>query len=215
MNILIMGLPGSGKGTQSDLIVEKYNIKHLSTGNLFRKEIQQKTSLGEELNSYISTGNLVPDELTIRLLKEEINKPEYNNGFLLDGFPRTLNQAIELDKMLSEKEIKIDHILYLDIDEEVIVERLSNRIFCPTCQRTYHRLNNPSKLGEFCEDDNTKLIQREDDQEEKIKNRIEIAKKELKPILDFYQKQNLSIIKTEKTDSVEMIFSKIKEILND
>lgn len=215
MNILIMGLPGSGKGTQSDLIVDAYHVKHLSTGNLFRSEMQSGSALGEELASFINQGLLVPDELTIRLLKEEISKSEYQNGFLLDGYPRNLHQAEVLDEMLASINQQIDYVLYLDLPVEVIVNRLSGRLFCPTCQKTYHETFNPPRTAGVCDDDQTPLVKRDDDQPEKVQTRIEVSLDTMQAMLDYYQAQNkLSTISISQEDDVLCVFSKIKEVLN-
>lgn len=215
MNILIMGLPGSGKGTQSDLIVDTYQVKHLSTGNLFRSEMQSGSTLGKELASFINQGLLVPDELTIRLLKEEISKSEYQNGFLLDGYPRNLHQAEVLDEMLASINQQIDYVLYLDLPVEVIVNRLSGRLFCPTCQKTYHETLNPPTIAGVCDDDQTPLIKREDDQPEKVQTRIEVSLDTMQAMLDYYQAQNkLSTISISQEDDVACVFSKIEEVLN-
>lgn len=215
MNILIMGLPGSGKGTQSDLIVDTYHVKHLSTGNLFRSEMQSGSALGEELASFINQGLLVPDELTIRLLKEEISKSEYQNGFLLDGYPRNLHQAEVLDEMLASINQQIDYVLYLDLPVEVIVNRLSGRLFCPTCQKTYHETLNPPTIAGVCDDDQTPLVKRDDDQPEKVQTRIEVSLDTMQAMLDYYQAQNkLSTISISQEDDVACVFSKIQEVLN-
>lgn len=215
MNILIMGLPGSGKGTQSDLIVDTYHVKHLSTGNLFRSEMQSGSALGKELASFINQGLLVPDELTIRLLKEEISKSEYQNGFLLDGYPRNLHQAEVLDEMLASINQQIDYVLYLDLPVEVIVNRLSGRLFCPTCQKTYHETLNPPTIAGVCDDDQTPLVKREDDQPEKVQTRIEVSLDTMQAMLDYYQVQNkLSTISISQEDDVACVFSKIEEVLN-
>lgn len=215
MNILIMGLPGSGKGTQSDLIVDTYHVKHLSTGNLFRSEMQSGSALGKELASFINQGLLVPDELTIRLLKEEISKSEYQNGFLLDGYPRNLHQAEVLDEMLASINQQIDYVLYLDLPVEVIVNRLSGRLFCPTCQKTYHETLNPPTIAGVCDDDQTPLVKRDDDQPEKVQTRIEVSLDTMQAMLDYYQAQNkLSTISISQEDDVSCVFSKIEEVLN-
>lgn len=214
MNLIIMGLPGSGKGTQSDFIVDKYQVKHLSTGNLFRQEIASGSELGLELKSYMDKGELVPDELTIRLLKEEISKSDYNNGFLLDGFPRTLVQAQALSEMLNAINKQIDHVVYLDLDESVIMERLTGRLFCPTCQKTYHKTLNAPKAEGVCDDDQTPLMVRDDDQPDKVRNRLDIANKEMQPMLDYYQAQgNLDVLEILESDNPEAVFKKICEVL--
>lgn len=213
MIILITGLPGVGKGTQSDFIVEKYKIKHLSTGNVFRNLMKENNELSQELNTYISQGKLVPDELTIKILSKEIEKPEYQNGFLLDGFPRTENQAKFLDKLLAEKKLNLDYIINLHLNENIIKERLTGRLFCPNCQTTYHKINMPPKVAGICDKCQTSLIQREDDKIEKIEKRLEVAQEQTIPVLEYYN-EKLITIDTNQKSSTE-VFNLIKEVIND
>lgn len=216
MNLLIMGLPGSGKGTQSELIVDKYHVKHLSTGNLFRQEMKSDSALGRELASFINKGELVPDQLTIRLLEQELKKPLYQNGFLLDGYPRTLNQAQVLDEMLTSINEQIDAVIYLDLDQDVIIKRLSGRLFCPKCQKTYHQTLNPPQVENVCDDDQEVLMQREDDKPEKVANRLQVSLREMDDLINFYQQQGkLKNIKILETDSIDQVFEKIEHALND
>ncbi len=215
MNLLITGLPGVGKGTQSEYIVEKYGIVHLSTGNLFRNEIGNKTELGIEAKGYIDQGQLVPDELTIKMLEQEIKKDKYQNGFLLDGFPRTIAQAEFLDQMLTENTLNLDGVVALELDEEVIIERLVNRLVCPKCQVTYHKLYVKPEVEWICDKDGTELIQREDDKLESIEKRLAVAKEQTMPVINHYQAQNkVFTIKMTKSDTEAQVFDKICKVLD-
>lgn len=212
MIILLTGLPGVGKGTQAELIVKKYKIEHLSTGNIFRTLMNQTNELSLELKSYINQGNLVPDELTIKILQNEIKKPQYQNGFLLDGFPRTVEQAKFLDELLTTENITLDHIINLYLDNEIIKDRLVNRLFCPKCQATFHTTQIPPKKVGICDNCQSELIQRDDDKPEKIVQRIAVAKEQTVPVLDHYGDK----VKTVDTNgkSKGEIFAEIENILS-
>ncbi len=210
MIILLTGLPGVGKGTQADKIVEKYNVKHLATGNIFRALMSQESELANELNSYISQGNLVPDELTIKILSEEMSKHDVE-GFLFDGFPRTVKQAEFLDELLKEKGLNLDYVINLELDEEIIKDRLVNRLFCPCCQATYHKTLMPPKVEGKCDKCGTDLVQREDDKLEKIESRLEVAKKQTLPVIEYYNDKVSTIDINNK--SKEEVFVEIEGIL--
>lgn len=215
MNILITGLPGSGKGTQSELINDFYKIGHLSTGNVFRNQIAQETELGKELASYMNEGRLVPDELTISILKEEIKDEKYATGFLLDGFPRTIAQAEFLDKMLADENTKLDLVLELVIDESVIVDRITKRQVCPECGATYHITKMPSKVANVCDKCSSTLIQREDDTVEKVQTRLTVAKEQTIPVINYYKEQGIVItINMDDEDSATVVFEKIQKAID-
>ncbi len=206
---LIMGLPGAGKGTQADLIIEKYNIKHVSTGNIFRSAISSKSDLGNKLAEYINGGDLVPDELTISILKEELLKDEYKNGFLLDGFPRTENQAVNLNAMLNEMGVEIDNVIYINVDESEIMKRLTGRLTCPKCSASYHVVNVPPKVEGTCDKCGTTLVTRPDDNESSVRNRLEIAKSQTLPVIDFYKDSNKVLEIDANQKSVNAVFDEI------
>lgn len=170
MNLILMGLPGAGKGTQADKIVDKYSIPHISTGDMFRAAIKEGTELGREAKAYMDQGKLVPDEVTIGIVRDRLGKDDTNNGFLLDGFPRTLAQAEALDALLDELNANVDYVLHVEVPQEKLVERLSGRWVCPTCGTTYHTVFNPPKEEGVCDKDGTALIQRDDDKPETVKN---------------------------------------------
>ncbi len=182
-----MGLPGAGKGTQAERIVEKYGIPHISTGDMFRAAIKEETPLGLEAKSFMDKGELVPDEVTIGIVRERLGKPDCEKGFLLDGFPRTVAQADALENILSDLSRKIDYVINIDVDQEILMERLTGRRICKSCGATYHLVfNPPTKEGE-CDRCGGELYQREDDNEATVKNRLDVNIKQTKPLLDFYE----------------------------
>ncbi|WP_226585746.1 adenylate kinase [Halobacillus litoralis] len=189
MNLILMGLPGAGKGTQAEKIVEKYDIPHISTGDMFRLAIKEGTALGKEAKSYMDKGELVPDEVTIGIVRERLSKPDCQKGFLLDGFPRTIAQAEALENLLSDMEESIDYVLHIDVPKEQLIERLTGRRICPTCGATYHVVFNPPKEDGKCDNDGSELIQREDDQPTTVKKRLEVNVEQQQPLLDFYQEK--------------------------
>ncbi|MBI5974669.1 adenylate kinase [Staphylococcus canis] len=191
MNIILMGLPGAGKGTQASEIIKKYPIPHISTGDMFRKAIKDETELGKEAKSYMDRGELVPDEVTVGIVKERISEDDAKKGFLLDGFPRTIEQAEALNTILDELDRSIDAVVNIEVPEEELMNRLTGRRICETCGTTYHLVFNPPKVEGVCDIDGGKLYQREDDNPETVANRLEVNVKQSKPILDFYNKQGV------------------------
>lgn len=191
MNIILMGLPGAGKGTQASEIVKKYPIPHISTGDMFRKAIKDETELGKEAKSYMDRGELVPDEVTVGIVKERISEDDAKKGFLLDGFPRTIEQAEGLNSILEELGREIDAVVNIEVPEEELMNRLTGRRICETCGTTYHLVFNPPKVEGVCDLDGGKLYQREDDNPETVANRLNVNIKQSKPILDFYGQQGV------------------------
>ena len=182
-----MGLPGAGKGTQAEKINEQYNIPHISTGDMFRLAIKEGTDLGKEAKAFMDQGALVPDEVTVGIVKERLGKADCANGFLLDGFPRTIAQAEALEAILTELNQTIDHVIHVDVPEENLVERLTGRRVCPTCGTTYHVMYNPPAKEGICDKDGSALIQRDDDKPATVKKRLAVNIEQTKPLLDFYQ----------------------------
>ena len=175
MNLILMGLPGAGKGTQAEKIIDTYGIPHISTGDMFRAAMKNETALGLEAKSYIDKGELVPDEVTNGIVKERLAEPDTDKGFLLDGFPRTLDQAKALDTMLKELNKKIDAVIDIHVEEDVLIERLAGRFICRTCGATYHKLFNPPKVEGTCDRcGGHEFYQREDDKPETVKNRLAV-----------------------------------------
>lgn len=208
-----MGLPGAGKGTQAEKINEKYNIPHISTGDMFRLAIKEGTDLGKKAKEYMDQGNLVPDEVTIGIVKERLAKDDCADGFLLDGFPRTIAQAEALQELTADLNKTIDYVLHVDVPEEKLVERLTGRRICPTCGTTYHVVYNPPKEEGICDKDGSQLIQRDDDQPETVKKRLAVNVEQTQPLLDFYQDKGY-LMKVDGDRDIDDVFSDIESILD-
>lgn len=191
MNIILMGLPGAGKGTQASEIVKKFPIPHISTGDMFRKAIKNETDLGKEAKSYMDRGELVPDEVTVGIVKERISEDDAKKGFLLDGFPRTIDQAESLSQIMSELDREIDAVINIEVPEEELMNRLTGRRICEKCGTTYHLVFNPPKVDGICDIDGGKLYQREDDNPETVSNRLSVNVKQSKPILEYYNNKGV------------------------
>lgn len=191
MKIVLLGPPGAGKGTQAKLIVQKYNIPHISTGDIFRKNIKEMTPLGIKAKEYIDKGQLVPDELTVEIVKDRIKQDDCKNGFLLDGFPRTVAQADALNDVLSELGTKLDYVINIKVDENNLIERLSGRRVCPKCGASFHVVFNPPKVEGVCDYCGAEVVQRADDSEETVKNRLSVYNKQTQPLIDYYTKNGL------------------------
>lgn len=191
MNIILMGLPGAGKGTQASEIVKKFPIPHISTGDMFRKAIKDETDLGKEAKSYMDRGELVPDEVTVGIVKDRISEDDAKKGFLLDGFPRTIEQAEALSNIMKELDREIDAVINIEVPEEELMNRLTGRRICEKCGTTYHLVFNPPKVDGICDLDGGKLYQREDDNPETVANRLNVNVKQSKPILEFYDNKNV------------------------
>ena len=212
MKLLIMGRPGAGKGTQAANIKEYYNIPHISTGDMFRAAIKNETKLGLLAKSYMDKGALVPDDVTIGIVKERLLEDDCKKGFLLDGFPRTILQAEALDEFLKENGVKLDAVLDVNVKPEILVRRMVGRRVCKTCGATYHvEFNAPKKDG-ICDNCGSPLIQRQDDTEVTAKNRLEVYDNNTAPLLAYYKNQN--ILKTVDGDQpLEKVFEDIKAVL--
>jgi adenylate kinase len=212
MYLVLMGLPGAGKGTQAEKIVEKYGIPHISTGDMFRAAITEGTPLGLEAKSYMDAGNLVPDEVTIGIVRDRLSKEDCKKGFLLDGFPRTVAQAEALEEITNELDRKIDYVLNISVDSDHLMQRLTGRRICQTCGSTYHVIFNPPKVEGVCDKDGGTLIQRQDDNEETVRNRLEVNMKQAKPLLDFYgEKGYLKNINGDQ--DIDKVFEDIDQLI--
>lgn len=187
MNLVLMGLPGAGKGTQAEKIVEKYSIPHISTGDMFRAAMKEGTELGLKAKSFMDQGALVPDEVTIGIVRERLSKDDCQKGFLLDGFPRTVAQAEALENMLTGLNKKIDYCLNIDVDQSILMERLTGRRICKECGATYHLVFNPPAKDDTCDRCGGELYQRADDNEETVHNRLEVNIQQSEPLLHFYE----------------------------
>lgn len=190
MYIIILGAPGAGKGTQADILSQEMDLPHIASGDLFRQALEKKTEVGILAKSYMDRGELVPDEITIKMILERINQADCASGCLFDGFPRTLHQAKVLDKVLKEQEKSIDKAVYIEVPNEELVKRLSGRWLCRTCQTPYHIINSPPKTPGKCDKCGGELYQRSDDREETVRDRLNIFFAQTVPILDYYKKQN-------------------------
>lgn len=193
MNLIIMGAPGSGKGTTAAVIREKYSLDHISTGDLFRYNIKENTPLGIEAKSFIDKGALVPDDVTVRMVEDRLNRPESDKGFILDGFPRTIAQAEALDKILESMGSKIDAVMYVVTDDDVIMDRVTTRRVCEKCGASFNVKYKPSKLEGVCDLCGGKTIQRTDDNPETVQSRLDTYRKNTAPLIDFYAARGLIV----------------------
>jgi len=209
LNLILMGLPGAGKGTQAKEINKKYNIPHISTGDMFRLAIKEGTELGNKAKAYMDEGNLVPDEVTIGIVRERLSKDDCSNGFLLDGFPRTIAQAEALQELLADMNESIDYVIHVDVPEEKLVERLTGRRICPTCGATYHVKYNPPKIEGKCDNDGSELIQRDDDKPETVKNRLAVNIEQTKPLLNFYEDKGY-LVSVNGDQDINQVFEDIR-----
>lgn len=212
MKIVLLGPPGAGKGTQAKSISNRYSIPHISTGDIFRKNISENTPLGIEAKSYMDNGQLVPDEVTINMVKDRLQQNDCKNGYLLDGFPRTVHQAEALDNFLTEREESIDTALLIEVPKEFILERMTGRRVCPSCGASYHIKFNPPANDGKCDLCGSDVIQRKDDTEETVKERLDVYENQTQPLIDFYKnKKQLSVV--DGTQAINEVFESICKIL--
>ncbi|MFN7253281.1 MAG: adenylate kinase [Anaerobacillus sp.] len=212
MNLILMGLPGAGKGTQADKIVEKYGVPHISTGDMFRAAIKGGTELGKQAKAFMDAGNLVPDEVTIGIVRERLSKEDCKKGFLLDGFPRTVAQAEALETMLSSLERKLDSVIYVEVPKEELFERLTGRWVSPTSGASYHVKFNPPKVEGICDKDGSQLVQRDDDKPETVANRLEVNLQQAQPLIDFYSAKGY-LKKINGNQEISKVFEDIDQLL--
>lgn len=212
MNLVLMGLPGAGKGTQAEKIVEKYGIPHISTGDMFRAAIKEGTELGLKAKSFMDKGDLVPDEVTIGIVRERLSKDDCHKGFLLDGFPRTVAQAEALENILSDLNKKINFVINIDVEKEILMERLTGRRICKSCGSTYHLVFNPPASEGVCDRCGGELYQRADDNEETVQNRLEVNLKQTKPLLDFYETKGY-LRNIDGQQDIRIVFDDIDQLL--
>ena len=189
--IVLLGPPGAGKGTHAKILSERYELPHISTGDLLRNQIQKSTPLGQRAKSFIDSGKLVPDEVVIDMMKDRLDQSDAKNGFILDGFPRTVEQGRALDQMLKARATPLNLVLQFDTSEKVIVDRISGRRACPNCGTNYHIRNIPPKKEGICDKCGKPLIQRKDDQPDTILKRLAVYQEQTAPLIDFYKKLNL------------------------
>ena len=212
MKIVFMGPPGAGKGTQAEKIIEKYQIPHISTGDMFRKAIKDQTELGMEAKRYMDQGALVPDHVTIGIVKDRLSESDCKSGFLLDGFPRTVDQAKALDEILTSLDSKIDYVINIDVDLDILKERLTGRRICRSCGATYHRVFNPPAVAGVCDKCGGELYQRKDDNEETVGNRLDVYVSQTKPLLDYYSLAG-NLVNINGQQSIDLVFAEIQDVL--
>ena len=208
MYLLLMGPPGAGKGTQAERLVEKYQIPHISTGDMFRYAVSQGTELGKEAKRYMDAGQLVPDVVTIGIVREGLSKKECQKGFILDGFPRTEEQAKALDAILKDLVIELNGVVDITVPDKDLISRITGRRICRSCGATYHVSFNPPKIDSICDKDSGSLYQRDDDKEETVQKRVEVYNSQTKPLIDYYTKQG-RYIKIDGTQEIDKVFSDI------
>lgn len=212
MKIIMLGAPGAGKGTQAKMIADKYGVPHVSTGDIFRANLKNGTELGMEAKKYMDQGLLVPDELTVRILLDRVAQDDCKNGYVLDGFPRTIPQAEVLDSELTKLGDHIDYAINVDVPDENIVKRMSGRRACLTCGATYHIEHVPPKKEGICDVCGSELVLRDDDKPETVKNRLNVYHEQTQPLIDFYTEKG--VLKTvDGTVPMEEVFAAITAIL--
>lgn len=214
MNLILMGLPGAGKGTQAEKIIAEYQIPQISTGDMFRAAIANQTALGLKAKEYMDRGDLVPDEVTNGIVKERLAQDDTKNGFLLDGFPRTLDQAKALDTMLADLGKKIDAVIDINVPEEVLVERLTGRYMCRSCGASFHKIFKPTTVEGTCDRcDGHEFYQRDDDKPETVKNRLAVNIKNSEPILAYYKEQGL-LKSIDGNRDIDAVFKDVQSIID-
>lgn len=211
MKVIILGAPGAGKGTQAKKVAAKYGIVHISTGDLFRENIKKGTLLGKKAKVYMDGGHLVPDELVLELIMERFKAHDCKDGYVLDGFPRTIPQAQALDGKLDKKNDRIEHAININVADQVIISRMGGRRACPNCGRTYHVETLRSKVEGFCDYCDTELVLRDDDKPETVKKRLEVYHEQTRPLLDYYRRKGI-LHNVDGTGSIDNIFNQIIQV---
>ena len=214
MKIIMLGAPGAGKGTQADKICAKYNIPHISTGDIFRANIKNNTELGQTGKSYMYKGDRVPDELVVDRVVDRIKADDCTNGYVLDGFPRTIPQAEALDAALAAINDKVDYAINVEVPDENIINRMSGRRACVACGATYHIVHIPTKVEGVCDKCGAELILRDDDKPETVKNRLNVYHEQTQPLIDYYTAKNV-LHEVDGTKAMEDVFSSIVSILGE
>ncbi len=212
MRLVLLGPPGAGKGTQAVSIAEKYNIPHISTGDIFRDNIKQKTELGQKVESLVNKGLLVPDELVVEIIRDRLKQDDCADGFLLDGFPRTVAQAKAFDEVLKDMESGLDRVINIEVDTDILIDRAVGRRICKECGATFHIKGKPSAKGDICDKCGGNLYQRDDDNEKTVKDRIEVYSNETAPLIEYYSKQN-KLITVDGGRAIDEIFDDIVVLL--
>ncbi len=212
MFMVLLGPPGAGKGTQAKRIEEQYNIPQISTGDIIRLAIQSKSEWGKKAEEYVRSGELVPDEVVIGIIRERLTQDTYRNGFMLDGFPRNLEQAEALNQLLKEIGIQLNLVLQFDVDRDEVIERLSARRICEKCQTPYNMVSKPPKNDEICDICQGRVVQRPDDRPEVIMNRLNTYEQQTKPLIDYYRSQGILKVIISK-GSIDDVFQQVQKVL--
>ena len=213
MKIIMLGAPGAGKGSQASRIAKEYQLPHISTGDIFRANLKEETELGKRAKSYMDKGELVPDDITIAMLLDRIHKEDCKNGYILDGFPRTIPQAEALKEALAKKDEKIDLALDVEASDELIIKRMAGRRTCPACGAIYHIVTLPPKTDGICDRCGADLIQRKDDNEETVKNRLKIYHEVTEPLISYYKKEGI-LEEIDGAEELDKVFEKVKRIIH-
>jgi Adenylate kinase (EC 2.7.4.3) len=213
VNIILMGPPGAGKGTQAKKIAEKYHIPHISTGDMFRRAIAEGTEMGRKAKSFLDQGKLVPDEVTSGIVRERLAEDDCQNGFLLDGYPRNLTQVKHLETILDELGKELDCCIHIDVDHSLLMKRITGRRICRDCGATYHLEFNPPKEDGVCDLCGGKLYQRSDDKEEKVQTRLEVYRDQTAPLLEYYRKQGI-LQNINGEQAIDQVFADIDRLLS-
>lgn len=212
MRAILLGPPGAGKGTQAAVIINEFHVPHISTGDIFRYNIKQGTELGKQAKNYMDQGLLVPDELVVAIVEDRLKQEDCKNGFLLDGFPRTVPQAEALDHVLETMGVSLDKVVNIEVDKDKLVKRVVGRRICKECGATFHVEFNPSSKGEICDQCGGKLYQREDDTEATVSKRIEVYLAETKPLIEYYQGRGILVVIDGEQD-IEEVSKRIVKVL--
>ena len=212
MDMILLGLPGVGKGTQAKKLEKSLEIPHIATGDIFRKAIKNETPLGKKAKSFIDAGELVPDEVTIGIVEARLNEADCEDGFILDGFPRTIAQAEALDQILAEQNRELDLAIYLQAEIDILVKRLAGRRVCEDCGAVYHIENDPPEVDGVCDKCGGKVVQRSDDQEETVKKRIEVNKEKTAKLADYYQKKGI-LHEVQSTGGIDKVQQKLIKLI--
>ena len=211
VNLVFLGPPGAGKGTQAKRLSQDMGLLHISTGDLLREAVRKETELGKKAKEYMEKGELVPDDLIIALI-EEVMPAE--GGVIFDGFPRTIAQAEALDRMLGGKGLDLNRVIFFDVEDDLVVERLSGRRVCPSCGEVYHIKYNPPKEDELCDKCGTKLIQRKDDKEEVVRNRLSVYRKQTEPLIDYYSQKGI-LIRLDAGRDIEEVYRGLLRLVDE
>ena len=213
MNLILVGPPGCGKGTQAKMLIEKYTIPQISTGDILREAVKEGSPMGKQAKSYMDKGALVPDDVVIGIIEERIQKPDCTGGFILDGFPRTVAQAEALNEILTKMKLKIDHLINIEVDDGELLKRLTGRRICKECGTGYHILFDPPKKSDVCNECGGELYQRDDDKEDTIKSRLKVYHEQTAPVVGYYQKMGVSR-GVNGVGKIDEIFQRITDTIN-